>query len=791
MAISKINVGIFADLKQFSTAMENVSRDLNRFSKKLETVGNTLTTRLTLPLALLGGAAIKLGVDFESGMAKITALVGLGADEVAGMKDAVLELSGATSKAPQELADALFVITSAGLRGTDAMNALEYAAKASAAGLGETTDIARSLAGAMNAYGPGVLDAARATDVLVATARAGNFETSQLASSLGDVLPWAKQVGASFEDTGGAIALLTRTNGNAAKSITQVTSLMRAFVVPTEESKKALAALGISAEYMRGAIAEKGLPEALQMLDKMLGGNREQLGKLIGSSEGAGAAFSILNADAQAIADTFGVTAAAAGMTDEAFQVMADTAQFQLNQAMSQAKAGLVDVGLVILDAVMPVIQALSGAIAGLAEWFKNLSPLSKRMAILFAALAASIGPVLLAVAAASKVMAVLTSRMMLLSIKVIAVVAVLAALALAATWVVKNWDYVTQQMGALFDRMRNRVVLSLMKVVDALDRVFGAVGINAFGKLGKQMNGMLVEERKVTAGMQTMGELVQSISSAMSGIFAPTVEDSTTKVDALGDSFTAATESLTELQNKMKYASGLDFTPGKKASGSPAGPQPVGGPVDGGTSGIDWASLESQMNMTERLASRMGGTFVELGDTIRASMVNAAVGIGVFLGQMAAGVEGGISFADVISSAFTDLMGNLGKMMIEAGVAKMAFDLAMLIPGGAIGAILAGTALVAAASALSGSLGGNGTQGVSAPPMLAKGGIAHGPTLVGVGEYSGISTNPEVIAPLNTLRTMISDTQGGAVSGTLQARGRMLQVVLAQDNRVNRRIRP
>ena len=196
--------------------------DFTKLGASMSSVGSKMTRGLTLPLVAAGLGALKLSTDFDASMTKIVSLVGLTADEVDGMRESVLELAGDTAKSPQELADALFVVTSAGLRGSAALDTLEMAAKASAAGLGQTEDIARAVAGAVNAYGPGMLDAADATDILTATARAGNFETSQLAGALGRVLPFAKQAQASFEDVGGAVALFTRTNGNAAESVTQI-----------------------------------------------------------------------------------------------------------------------------------------------------------------------------------------------------------------------------------------------------------------------------------------------------------------------------------------------------------------------------------------------------------------------------------------------------------------------------------------------------------------------------------------------------------------------------------------
>lgn len=43
--------------------------------------------------------------------------------------------------------------------------------------------------------------------------------------------------------------------------------------------------------------------------------------------------------------------------------------------------------------------------------------------------------------------------------------------------------------------------------------------------------------------------------------------------------------------------------------------------------------------------------------------------------------------------------------------------------------------------------------------PKLAKGGIVYEQTLALIGEYSGARSNPEVVAPLNTLRDMLGDT--------------------------------
>lgn len=405
MADTVVTAKFRADTSDLQSKLGQVQGSLTATAAKIETLngkmqavgasmaaaGKTMTVGVTLPLAAIGAASTKLAMDFDSSMTKIVSLVGIGADEVSGMRDAVLGLSGETGKSAKELADALFVVTSAGLRGNDALNALEYAAKAGAAGLGETNDIARSVAGAMNAYGPAVLDAARATDIIVATARAGNFETSQFAGALGRVLPFAKQAGASLEDVGGSVALLTRTNGDAAQSVTQMAALFRAFVVPTEEAKKSLEAAGLTASDMRDRISKQGLAGALQFLDQTLGGNREQLGKLLGSSEAAAAAFQILDSDAQTLNDTFGVVTDSVGMTGEAFDTTAETAGFKMQQAMTSIQNSMIQLG----DVILPIVATIADKISALTGLFSALPGPVKTAIVVFGGVVAAMGPIL------------------------------------------------------------------------------------------------------------------------------------------------------------------------------------------------------------------------------------------------------------------------------------------------------------------------------------------------------------------------------------------------------------
>jgi len=72
--------------------------------------------------------------------------------------------------------------------------------------------------------------------------------------------------------------------------------------------------------------------------------------------------------------------------------------------------------------------------------------------------------------------------------------------------------------------------------------------------------------------------------------------------------------------------------------------------------------------------------------------------------------------------------------------------------------------------------------------PMLAEGGVATGPTLAMVGEYAGASGNPEVIAPLDKLRSLIGTDEESVGNVEFRIKGEYLVGILNKTNNKTRR---
>lgn len=72
--------------------------------------------------------------------------------------------------------------------------------------------------------------------------------------------------------------------------------------------------------------------------------------------------------------------------------------------------------------------------------------------------------------------------------------------------------------------------------------------------------------------------------------------------------------------------------------------------------------------------------------------------------------------------------------------------------------------------------------------PKYADGGIAYGPTVGLFGEYAGASHNPEVVAPLDRLRSLIAPQQGGGGQVEFRIEGRHLVGILNKESRYRSR---
>jgi hypothetical protein len=144
--------------------------------------------------------------------------------------------------------------------------------------------------------------------------------------------------------------------------------------------------------------------------------------------------------------------------------------------------------------------------------------------------------------------------------------------------------------------------------------------------------------------------------------------------------------------------------------------------------------------------------------------MQQVAANINGFFTQTFQGVIAGTTtFKDALLEALKAIAIKLGAMLASFAV------LSAFIPG-----------FGAAAGGLKGFISSGFGFDI---PGFASGGIVSGPTMAMVGEYPGAKTNPEVIAPLDKLRSMIG---GNTVQVTGKISGRDI-LLTSERNAIDR----
>jgi len=120
---NKLRVVVSADTKGFVTGLNAASTKLKSFGNKAKDIGKSLSMSLTLPIGLVGGAAIKLASDFEESMNKVDVAFGTSSESVKDFAKTTLEQFGIAEGSALEMTS-LFgdMATGMGIAQNDAAN---------------------------------------------------------------------------------------------------------------------------------------------------------------------------------------------------------------------------------------------------------------------------------------------------------------------------------------------------------------------------------------------------------------------------------------------------------------------------------------------------------------------------------------------------------------------------------------------------------------------------------------------------------------------------------------------
>lgn len=726
------------------------------------------------------------GIGFEQSMADLKAITGIVGSDFERLAVAARKAGRETGLGAQGAVEAYTLLASQinidkiGIEGLMKLQR-ETITLAQAGGL-TLADSATAMAATINQFGLDAGEAARVVNVLAAGSKYGAAEVVDLAQSFKVAGATAAAAGLSVEDTAGAIEVLSQMNVKGSEAGTALRNVVL----------KLQTTLGMD-------LSKTGLSAALESLQPRLQ-DVSYLAKVFGAENIAAAQYLIENAAAvremtEAVTGTNTAQEQAAIRTDtmgermKVIQAHIDDMKISLFEAtggLTGYAAALGDTA-VMCSQLIPLGNLLKGTVshvAGLsvvigtqlttavkgaaAAWpgfVMNLQFMSgmvlARITTGIRAMTAALTAQNIAAKAAAAATALLNAVMQ--ANPIVLVVTAVAALAAGLVYAYRHSERFRAVVDKLWEgakRMGTVLIDTVVKALksvwkwgekawNAVKRFFGIGGglqaeaaepVAPIPSATKLKESVVVLQKSSAASLQTMDGLKQKIQELQEA----QGKASLSQAVALEKEIRLYKEKLDLMQ--LEIAKRLNGNLGK-GDNSPlaAGAIPalaterIAIPIEFDKEALtrSWQQCRQQFSDSIKEVELTGE---QIGNIMTGAIQQFAASFGEAL------VSG--DALEIFKSLLVSLMGMLqqfGAALIALGTATLAFKSIFANP---IAGLVAGAAMVAAASAAKAAL-----QNATA---FADGGIVSGPTYALVGEYAGARNNPEVIAPLNKLRSLI-----------------------------------
>lgn len=336
----------------------------------------------------LGGAAIKVGSDFEAGMSEVQAVSGASGEALEQLKEKAKEMGAKTKFSATESAEAMNYMAMAGWKTEEMLNGIEgimNLAAASGEDLATTSDIVTD---ALTAFGMTAADSTHFADILAAASSNANTNVGLMGETFKYVAPLASSLGYSAEDTATAIGLMANAGIKGSQAGTALRSIMTRLAKPTKESQAAMDALGLSITDSSGKM--KPLSEIVGDMREGFSGLTEDekasYAAMLGGQEAMSGLLAIVNASDKDFEKLSGAINDCNGSSAEMAEIMQDNLQGQITILQSGLEGLGVSLYETMQDTAKDVVKEAQGMVQQLQDAFNESG---------FAGLVGSMGSVL------------------------------------------------------------------------------------------------------------------------------------------------------------------------------------------------------------------------------------------------------------------------------------------------------------------------------------------------------------------------------------------------------------
>lgn len=265
--------GMVVGSQSRGTAAFNAALDKQRESLRgVTTFAKHASFAIGTGLALAIGHAIKVGMDFESQMARVQAVTGATAKEMDALRQLAIRLGADTKFSAGEAAEAMYELASAGFNVKETSKALPGTLALAAASSIDLATAAEISSNALRGFGLETKESTHVADVLAKSVNTSSVEMEDLQLSLKYIGPVARVTGESFEEMIAAVSLMGDAGIKGEQAGTSLRGGLLRLVKPTKQVQEGLNILSVSVEELQGPNGLLPLPQLVGKLQEGMKG---------------------------------------------------------------------------------------------------------------------------------------------------------------------------------------------------------------------------------------------------------------------------------------------------------------------------------------------------------------------------------------------------------------------------------------------------------------------------------------------------------------------------------------
>ncbi len=373
---------------------------------KIKSVGQGLTTGVTVPITAAGVAATIAGTNFDTSMSKLQATSGIAektSESYIKLKDKALEMGSSTSFSASEAADGLTYLALAGWDVETQIERIEpvlRAAEAGGMGLATASD---KITDSMSSASVKSKDFAKYLDIVAQAQRKSNTSMEQMLDAYVVAGGIFNSLNMPLEESGALLGVLANRGTKGSEAGNALISVFSNLITETGQAGKALDKLNISLYDGNGK--QRNMVEVLKEMAQKLGvtsdgtsklteKQKQQYAAMVGGKTQFDTLMKLLAGVSGEYDELHDNLVNSNGSLNEMATIMKDNLGGQMESMKSAIEGSLIKA----FKAMEPVISKVVELITDAANWFSSLDEEQQKNIVTMAAVVAALGPILMGI---------------------------------------------------------------------------------------------------------------------------------------------------------------------------------------------------------------------------------------------------------------------------------------------------------------------------------------------------------------------------------------------------------